>query len=130
MKTTKKLYISINLKDTFIYKGKLIAGMYDGYYRKLFKENISNLNLKTSFRSSLDYRYEIMDSEKGTQIRATISLPSDWTEKRFLQIVSDEINRNPSIDIISAAYISSSDDEQFFSSKWRGPSSASQSIDS
>lgn len=116
------LYICIILKDSFFYKGKIHTGFYDGSYRKIIKQNIENIKNKTSLKSTFKTYYEIMDFPDSTQLRINFSVPKEWSADRFEEICLNEIQKNPSIEIIAETFLSSSPEtkEKFFTKEWKG----------
>lgn len=124
------LYISCHLKDSFIFNGKLHTGFYDGSYRKLIKQNIKNIEGKTSLNSGLENHFEIMDFSQTTHLRIGLSIPNRYDAEMFKEIVIREINKNPSVELISQIFLSSSPKvrENFFSKDWRGMNQSSSSL--
>lgn len=120
--SNKSLYIYCVLKDSFMIEGSLHTGFYDGAYRRLIKQSIKNIKIKTDFKSDLDSHIEIVDSYKSTSMKIILRIPSDWTEERFKGICLNEITKNPSVDLILESFTSTSADtkNEFLSEYWNG----------
>ena len=118
----KLLYIYCALKDSFMIEGSLYTGLYDGSYRRLIKQDIKNIKIKTNFESDLDSHIEIVDSYKSTNMKIILRIPNGWVEERFKEICLNEITKNPSVDIILESFTSTSADmkNEFLSEEWRG----------
>lgn len=118
----KLLYIYCALKDSFMIEGSLYTGLYDGSYRRLIKQDIKNIKIKTNFESDLDSHIEIVDSYKSTNMKIILRIPNGWAEERFKEICLNEITKNPSVDIILESFTSTSADmkNEFLSEEWRG----------
>ena len=122
MTKNKKAFISTTLKETFSYNQSFYSGFYDGNYRRFLKLTLNEIYEKTSRGEKIRHCYEIMDFPECTHLRIVISIPHGWDAVRFLDIVLDKINNNPSVDVVLESFVNSSAglEEKFFSNEWKG----------
>lgn len=120
-KHTDYLYIYSSLKDSYAYGEQVIPAFKDGPYKVPLHKFIDNLSRQTSKRT-LPYRYRMIEGVAGgaTQIKVIIRVPYGWTAERFEAVALREWGKNPSVDMVIAAYVKSSVDMDlsFFQPTW------------
>lgn len=103
--------MSSGMKDSFLWKGKLITSLVPNAYEVPFKQFINYLSGKTTY-GILPYKMIITSSSSGdySELRSIIRIPSDWTGSRFTEVALNEWRKNPSVDILLAAYVATASD--------------------
>lgn len=116
------LFINCILKDSFIIKGALHTGFYDGSYRKMIKETINSIKKKSTNKKSFESEYVLIDTTECTNLRIILSIPNDWSPERFKEICLNEIAKNNSVELVTEKFIRDSTllKKAFFSEKWAG----------
>lgn len=102
----KHLIVESYLKDSFFISGKIIICFDNSSYHIPYDDFVRNLAEKTS-RKGLVSDITIFNDIPGgsTQAKVRIGIPPDWSESRFTEVALKEWSRNPSVDLVIAAYV-------------------------